>query len=195
MSTGLIVLIIVAVVALIAVAAVVRGAVTSRRRRRLERHFGDDYQEVVDLTGDADYADSVLQGRPNERQSLDIRPLDPVRRDLYSREWQFVQAQFVDAPEKSVSDADALVARVMRECGYPVDDFEHRADLVSVDHPHVVRNYREAHDIFVAFRDGGSVSTEEARQAMVAYRALFSEILGTGDRPADLSIRRAKSGR
>jgi len=47
----------------------------------------------------------------------------------------------------SVADADRLVSQVMEARGYPVIDFEERAEIVSVDHPLVVENYRAAHDI------------------------------------------------
>jgi hypothetical protein len=70
-----------------------------------------------------------------------------------------------------VQESDALIGSVMRERGYPVDDFEQRAADVSVDHPRVVENYRAGH------RLAGSGDTEEQRQAMVHYRALFDELL------------------
>jgi hypothetical protein len=57
-----------------------------------------------------------------------------------------------------------------------VGDFEQRAADVSVDHPTVVEHYRAAHEI--ALRHAQSqVSTEDLRQALVAYRALFAELL------------------
>ena len=65
----------------------------------------------------------------------------------------------------------------MRERGYPVDDFDQRAADISVDHPDVVEHYRQGHRL-----RGGD--TEEQRQAMVHYRALFDELLeDTADRP------------
>jgi hypothetical protein len=70
----------------------------------------------------------------------------------------------------------------MRERGYPVDDFEQQSALVSVDHPDVVTNYREGHTIYLSF-DRGDASTEDLRQAMHHYRALFDELL-TEDDPA-----------
>jgi phosphatidylinositol kinase/protein kinase (PI-3 family) len=64
----------------------------------------------------------------------------------------------------------------MKLRGYPVGDFEQNAADLSVDHPKVVTNYRAAHAI--AVRDqAGEGSTEDLRQAMVSYRALFEELL------------------
>jgi hypothetical protein len=82
-----------------------------------------------------------------------------------------------DAPREAVAEADRLVRDVMATRGYPMSDFEQRAADISVDHPHVVRNYRAAHDI--AARDAaGHATTEDLRQAMVHYHALFEDLLG-----------------
>ena len=94
--------------------------------------------------------------------------------------WQGVQQRFVDAPAESVAEADVLVMQVMRDRGYPVDDFERRAADVSVDHPDVVEHYRSAHAVAGRSRADGS-DTEELRGAVVHYRALFEALLE--DRP------------
>jgi hypothetical protein len=64
----------------------------------------------------------------------------------------------------------------MRARGYPMGDFEQRAADVSVDHPHVVENYRAAHAIATR-TERGDGSTEDMRQAMVHYRSLFEELI------------------
>jgi hypothetical protein len=66
----------------------------------------------------------------------------------------------------------------MRERGYPVDDFDRRADDISVDHPQVVDNYRAAHTIYLSQEQGG-IDTEKQREAFVHYRALFEKLLET----------------
>jgi hypothetical protein len=86
----------------------------------------------------------------------------------------------VDDPKGAVVEADRLVADLMQVRGYPVGDFEQRAADVSVDHPHVVQNYRTAHDIAVR-EQRGEASTEDLRKAMVHYRALFEDLLETGE--------------
>jgi hypothetical protein len=55
-------------------------------------------------------------------------------------------------------------------------DFEQRAADLSVDHAHVVDNYRAAHEIAVLHRKG-QASTEDLRQAMIYYRSLFEDLL------------------
>jgi hypothetical protein len=69
----------------------------------------------------------------------------------------------------------------MHDRGYPVDeDFEQRTADISVEHPAVVENYRAAHGISVRARNG-QASTEQLRQAMVHFRALFDDLLAPGD--------------
>jgi hypothetical protein len=69
-----------------------------------------------------------------------------------------------------------LIQTVMSERGYPMDDFEQRAADISVDHPDVVQNYREGHRLTRASATGDG-TTEDLRQAMQHYRALFDELL------------------
>ena len=76
--------------------------------------------------------------------------------------WKGTQAEFVDDPAVAVSDADRLIQSVMRDRGYPVEDFDDRAAIVSVDHPEVVERYRRAHAIAVA-NAGGDSGTEDLR--------------------------------
>ena len=95
---------------------------------------------------------------------------------------------FVDDPVAAVRDADVLVIEVMRERGYPMDDFDQRAADVSVDHPDVVHNYRSGHAIAMS-SDRGEASTEALRTATLHYRALFQELLSPGrdDEPAKIA--------
>ena len=92
--------------------------------------------------------------------------------------WDDVQAAFVDDPPGAVGDADRLVIQVMRERGYPVDDFDQRAADISVDHPNVVEHYRAAHTLHLA-QEHGDIGTEAEREAFVHYRALFDKLLET----------------
>jgi hypothetical protein len=84
----------------------------------------------------------------------------------------------VDQPAVSLGQADELVLQVMRERGYPMDDFEQRAADISVDHPEVVEHYR-AGQIVSRSAASGDATTEDMRQGLVHYRALFEELLGT----------------
>jgi FtsZ-interacting cell division protein ZipA len=166
------------VIAVIVVAAVVVAASTMRKRRsdQLRSKFGPEYERTLSETGSRKEAEQELKGRTERHEKLDIRPLEPAARERYTTTWTETQAHFVDDPKRAVEEADALIVLVMRDRGYPVDDFEQRAADVSVEHPQVVENYRSAQAISVASREGRA-TTEDLRQGMVHYRALFSELL------------------
>jgi hypothetical protein len=154
--------------------------VNRQRSRHLQERFGPEYRRTVADRGDRRTAESELREREQMREKLEIRELSGSQRESYAREWEQVQSAFVDNPSGAVAQADRLVAEVMRERGYPVDDFEQQAAIVSVDHPNVVANYREGHTIYLSF-DRGDASTEDLRQAMQHYRSLFDELLTDGE--------------
>ena len=118
-----------------------------------------------------------LQEREKRVERFAIRPLAPSDRDRCVASWRKVQAQFVDDPKSSVSEADRLLGDVMSTRGYSVSDFEQRSADISVNHPLVVENCRAAHEIAVRHARG-EASTEELRQAMIHYGTLFDELVG-----------------
>jgi hypothetical protein len=177
-TTALIVVLVVVILLVIAAAV----AVPAMRRRRLQRQFGPEYERTVDSAGGRREAEQDLQQRAQRRKELEIRPLDPVARDAYAQRWRRTQERFVDAPNDAVGDADTLVQEVMRDRGYPVGDFDQQARDVSVDHADVVSEYHAAHDISV-LNQRREASTEQLREAMVHYRALFAELLEGGGSP------------
>jgi len=120
---------------------------------------------------------------------LNIRPLAPEDATRFDASWRGVQARFVDDPKGAVTEADRLVGEVMSARGYPLGDFEQRVADISVDHPDVVMNYRAAREIALVHARG-QASTEDLRQAMVHYRALFKDLLGTVDAPRTVETAR-----
>ena len=172
--------IIVIVVAVLVAVGVIVGMSSVRRQRTqgLTEQYGPEYQRVVESAGDQRAAESELDARRERVQGYEIRALSTEERDGYSARWQETQAHFVDDPSSAISQADLLVQEVMRARGYPMVDFEQRAADISVDHPHVVEEYRAAHDVAERHAAGG-VETEDLRQAMVHYRTLFEELLET----------------
>src|SRR4029453_11366935 len=170
--------ILIVIAAVVIVGAIAWSAYNTRRRRGLQERFGDEYDRSLADAPSGREAEAHLSEREKRREELDIRPLDPSSRDRYASQWQNTQAAFVDDPEAAIPDADSLIQQVMRERGYPVDDFEQRANDLSVDHPDVISNYRAAHGIARA-NDRNNASTEDLRTAMVHYRALFEELLET----------------
>jgi hypothetical protein len=163
---------------LVAVAVIVVFVVLVQKRRTddLRAKFGPEYERLVRQRGDARHAESELADRVDRVKHLHIKPITPEHRSRFADAWRSDQARFVDDPKSAVVEADRLVADLMQVRGYPVGDFEQRAADVSVDHPHVVQNYRVAHEIAVR-EQRGEASTEDLRVAMVHYRALFEDLL------------------
>src|SRR5829696_921605 len=155
MDTGLLVAILVVIV-LLALLAFFAGR--QRRSRKLQDRFGPEYDRTVSQAGDRRAAEAELLDRTERRQQLDIVPLEPEARTRYLEAWRNTQAQFVDDPVEATREADRLITSVMRDRGYPVDD------------------YRAAHAIAVR-NDRSEATTEDLRQALVHYRSLFEELL------------------
>ena len=172
------------VIVLMAVGAAVY-IVQRQRSRRLRSHFGPEYDHALETAGKRTKAEAELEARTKRVEKLDIRALTTAERDRYAGLWRSAQERFVDSPPMAVAEADHLVAEVMRVRGYPMTDFEQAAADVSVVHPHLVTNYRAAHAIALSSA-GQKASTEELRQAMVHYRALFEELLGVPAREPEL---------
>jgi hypothetical protein len=183
MDAGLLVAILVVIV-LLGLLAFFAGR--QRRSRRLQDSFGPEYDRTVTETGDRRAAEAELLERTERREQFDIVPLEAEARARYVEAWRHTQAQFVDEPAEATREADRLITSVMRDRGYPVDDFGQRAADLSVDHPQVVDDYRAAHAIAAA-NDRSEASTEDLRQALVHYRSLFEDLLedSPGERPGD----------
>jgi hypothetical protein len=167
-----IVVVLVVVVVVAALVVVMRG----RRTRRLQGSFGREYDRTVAKTGDQGDAESELVKRQDRRELLTIVPLTAEAHARYAQMWNAIQTNFVDAPHDAVEGADQLVTQVMRERGYPIVDFDQRADDVSVDHPDVVEHYRAGHAL-AARIDRGTADTEDMRLAFMHYRVLFEQLL------------------
>src|SRR5919112_3510110 len=175
------------IVVILVIAVIVAALIFMRQRRsqELQEGFGPEYDRTLEERGgDRKRAEAELHERRQRRDEFEVRELEPAARDRYAERWRAAQRRFVDEPAPAVGEADALVMEVMRDRGYPVaDEFDQRAADVSVDHPVVVEHYRAAHDIS-GRATAGDASTEELRQAMGHFRALFVELLGHDDQPA-----------
>lgn len=187
MESENLVLIGIAVLAVLAVLAAAWVYVQQQRRVRLRERFGPEYDRAVKETGAPEKAAAVLEDRVRRVERLKIHALSREQADAFGREWKRVQALFVDDPDGAVQAADRLVTEVMAARGYPIEDFDTRAADLSVDHPRVVDNYRTARDLALR-RSRGEAGTEELRQAVVNYRALFEDLL---DVRHDQHVRRA----
>jgi len=164
-----------AVVLIIAIAFVV-GARRSKTEQ-LREHFGNEYDRAVQKTGSRTAAENALVARAEEAKAFDIRALTPAERDGFVADWKKIETHFVERPTTAVVEADELITTVMRTRGYPMADFQKYAELLSVKHPRVVEHYRAGHKI-IDTHARGAASTEDLRQAMLHYRALFEDLVG-----------------
>ena len=188
--------VVIAVAVVVVLALVVWQATARRRTERLRGQFGPEYDRTLETTESRRKAEAELASREERRERLTIRPLSQTTRGRYLESWRVVQAQFVDDPRSAVVAADSLIQSVMAERGYPVEDFEQRAADISVDHPEVVENYREGHRLATSVDTAvGDLATENLRQAMRHYRALFDELLdGNTEQAANGSRRPVVAG-
>jgi hypothetical protein len=184
----------IAIVAVIVIALIVWAVLRKRRTSELRDRFGPEYERAVNEEGGRRGGESVLSDRVRRRDELNIRPLPPAAAERYRSEWKNVQARFVDEPSGALGQADRLVGDVMRERGYPMDDFDQRSADISVDHPEVVDDYRAAHGISMA-NDQGVASTEDLRQAMVHYRSLFERLVEVDNTAAPMDTTQSEAQR
>lgn len=169
------------VVLLVVVVLLAGGAVMGFswwRRQELRKRFGPEYDRVVSEQDSRMAAERELRERERRHAQLTTRPLRPESRQRYAQEWEQVQAMFLDDPSAAVIAGDELVTRLVAERGYPTDDFDEQTSYLSVEHANALGHYRDAHDIYLRGQQG-SASTEELRQALVHYRAIFAELLDT----------------
>jgi hypothetical protein len=191
MSSGIIAVVILVV---ILIAAAIAAAAMTARRRRLQQQFGPEYDRAVTEQNGRLRAEAELTDRQRRVRKLDIRPLNEQARRQYSADWMAIQEQFVDSPQTAVARAYNLVVTVMTERGYPTDDSEQVMSDLSVEHAGTVGHFRAAQQISDAAASG-EAATEDLRQALIHYRALFSDLLGEPvDMPADDTAVAATTG-
>jgi uncharacterized protein YneF (UPF0154 family) len=179
MSSATITIVIVIVV--IAVVAIAGGLMIARKKQseRLRERFGPEYDRAMENADSQREAESELKERTKRHKKLELRALGADERADFERRWKDVQGEFVDDPSRAVHNADRLVVDVMSARGYPTDDFDQRADDLSVDHPEVTQRYREARRVSKANAEGHA-DTEQLRKAVANYRDLVQALLTEG---------------
>ncbi|MEU8673969.1 hypothetical protein [Streptomyces sp. NPDC048560] len=168
---------VVIIVAVVLSAAIAYFLVRARKGggQGLRRRFGPEYDRTVARhDGDTKAAEHELAERVRLHGSLQERPLSPEAREAYAGRWAMVQETFIDSPGEAVAEADALLARLAGDRGFPDGaGFDEQSAALSVHHAEQIDGYRKVHR---AVRD--SSSTEELREALVEARALFDVLLG-----------------
>ncbi len=178
--------IVLAVLIVIAAALIITFVVLRLRSRNLQKKFGTEYEYTLEQKGDRRAAEADLHEREKRVSSLDLKSLTDAEKDRYHREWVEALAGFVDDPAGAAEKGNRLVTEVMIARGFPVAEFDERSADLSVLYPDSVPGYRQANDILMKNRNGGT-STEELRQALINYHALFDQLLEMVHEPQQVS--------
>jgi hypothetical protein len=118
---------------------------------------------TADLTsaGRADTQDAEVsresEGADEEDRNRNEPLLSPDRGEAFQGRWERIQVSFVDQPQESVRDADALVAELMQELATTFADERNRLEG--------------------EWARGEQVSTEDLRRALQHYRSFFQRLL------------------
>lgn len=177
--------VVVAAIVIVVAVLVVVAAMLLRRRRRTEQltaRFGPMYQDTLHQMGDRRRAEDELEARERRVAGYDLRALSESEQARFATEWRSIQAQFVDDPSGALVRADTLVEELMRARGYPAGaPFDERLADLSVEHGPAVPEYRAARDTIERHAQQGT-STEQLRRAMVRYRTLIDDLIGSKER-------------
>jgi hypothetical protein len=177
MSTaGIVILVIVLLVVLFAAGWYFSG---QARSRRLRNRFGPEYDRHLAEAENRRVAERELAEREKRHAKLSLKPISAQARERHTARWTEIQERFVDEPREAVVEADELVHVVMRERGYPMEGFDQQAADLSVEHATAVPHYRDGHAIRSRH---DQASTEDLRSALVHYRTVFRELVGSQDR-------------
>ena len=180
MSTGVVTAIVVAALIVIAIAATLAMTRTGPAGG-MKHRFGPEYDRTLaQHSGDVKATRKELSERVKRFGRLERAALSEQARTQYEDRWKAVQAQFVEDPGQSVREADRLIAELAQDRGFPAAGTPDHFDALSVHHAHQVQGYRQAHALAEHAGAGGRRATEDLRQALVAARELFNELL-TGE--------------
>jgi FtsZ-interacting cell division protein ZipA len=191
-TTTLIVIIVVVVVVLLLAlyfASRRRAAQRSEEQRDGSREeFGSEYERTAEERGSEEEAERELRERRG-RVERQVEPLSEESRGRFEEQWKEVESVFVDNPERSIEMADRTVSDILNERNFVSDagqsDEETEMSL-AVMHPDIADDYREARGIRAAVvaRSAGRTeegsneeSTEELRQAIRKYRAVYERLV------------------
>jgi hypothetical protein len=184
-STGTVILLVL-VLLVIAVAAGLASTLVHRQAAQ-RRRIGAEFTRLVREAGPR-RARAEFAARRRRVDGLGIKPLPGERRARFQRQWAAAQERFIDSPPQAATTAAALVTAVAAERGYDVSDPGQLLVDLSVHHGQYLDGYRRA----VRTAERPTATTEELRQSLLDYRALFQDLLAESAAPAKDS---AASGR
>ncbi len=193
MDTTILIVIVVVVIAvsLLALFLASRRRAARRseeQRERSREEFGSEYERMAQERGSEEEAERELMER-RARVQRRVEPLSEESRGRYEEQWGEVERVFVDNPQRSIEMADRTVFDILDERNFVSDagqsDAETERGLAAM-HPDIADDYREARHIRAdvvarsagrAEEDSNEESTEELRQAIRKYRAVYQRLV------------------
>jgi FtsZ-interacting cell division protein ZipA len=191
-TTLIVILVVVVVVALLLALFFASRRRTAQRseeqRERSREEFGSEFERTAEETDSEEEAERVLRERRGSVERR-VEPLSEEGRDRFEEQWGEVERVFVDNPERSIEMADRTVSDVLAERNFVSNagqSDEETDQSLAVMHPDIADDYREARRIraeVVARSAGGAEegpdegSTEELRQAIRKYRAVYEKLV------------------
>lgn len=164
---------IVLIIVLVCVVIVIGGALFVRQTAE-RRQFGPEYDKLAREVGPR-RARAEFAKRQKRVEGLNLKTLSPEQRAAYEAQWDAAQEMFIDSPRQAAQTAGELATAVAAEIGYPIDDQRQLLADLSVRHGRYLDGYRTARRVTDEVQAG---STEDYRQALLSYRALFNDLLG-----------------
>jgi type II secretory pathway pseudopilin PulG len=161
---------------------------SEEQRSRSREEFGSEYERMAQERGSEEEAERELRERRG-RVERRVEPLSEESRGRYEEQWGEVESVFVDNPERSIELADRTVSDILDERNFVSDAGQSEKETeqgLAAMHPDIADDYREARRIRadVVARSAGrgeegsnEESTEELRQAIRKYRAVYQRLV------------------
>jgi len=148
------------------------------RKRSLRTSFGPEYETVAQEHDSRQDVDRELLRRRRVYDRLSLHPVSAADQEYYIASWGHLQGEFLDSPALALRSAGELVSQLLDARGYPGNESGERLALLSVKHADALGDYRRAQRITEHVRGTSApVPTEEIRQALLSYHALFNELM------------------
>ena len=171
-------LVVLVVVLLVVLGAIAGGVVVALRRRRGDRPPATERPVAGSPQARAlPKAPGGRERRGAPDTPAQLRPLSAATRQRYLAAWEGVQTRAVDRPVLALSEADTIVARLLRERGLPEPELRTEADQRVVEglgaaHRQVLDSYRAGHALEQANSSSRS-DPEQVSEGMVHLQRAF----------------------
>ena len=120
--------------------------------------------------------------RRQPRRTMPVGRLAPESRERYLAAWRGVQSRFPERPALALGEADAILASLLSELGFPLDDPRPAGELLSDEHARVLDGFRAGHALEQANTSSRS-DEEQVRRGMEHFAGAFAALLGGGSSP------------